>query len=382
MRIEALALRDFRNLRQADMTPGEGINLLYGDNAQGKTNLVEAIYLLTGQKGFRQSREADYIRFEQSRAEIRCRFFQGGRSQTASLVYSRGDGAAPRGGKTAQINEIDVQPSELTGLFCAVVFSPTEVGLIKEGPALRRAFLDSAISQVMPRYLRNMAAFGRALSQRNSLLYDMARHSGMDDLLAVWDRSFAKAAYSVINARWRYVTRLTKPAEEIYRDLSGDRETFSAEYQSSIPGAWGALDAQAGEAHILEALEASREEDLKNGFTTIGPHRDDLSVALDGVPARTFGSQGQQRSCALTLKLAECAVIEEVSGERPILLLDDVLSELDKRRRDYFLSGAGTGRGQMFITCTDRAGFRAVRQGVTMRIQNGEIKARRQIGGA
>lgn len=382
MNIQRLQIRDFRNLIQLDMTPGEGVNLLYGDNAQGKTSLVEAIFLLTGQKGFRQSREVDYIRFGQPRATLLCDFYRGGRTQTASLSFLRSQGSESRCTKEAQINEIDEAPSQLTGLFCAVAFSPAQLELIQEGPGVRRAFLDSAISQVMPRYQSNLAALTRVLTQRNSLLFDVLRNPGMEELLAVWDRSFARAAYAVTKARSRYLRRLAPPAVDLYRELSGARETLSIDYQPSIPGDWDQLEQAEGEALIVEALEQSRNEDLKNGYTTLGPHRDDLFIGLDGMSARAFGSQGQQRSCALTLKLAEAAVIEEVTGEAPVLLLDDVLSELDKRRRDYFLSGEGTRRGQLFLTSCDRSGLRAVRQGVTLRIQDGAIKSRRVIGGS
>ena len=386
MRIERLEIQNFRNIAQAELRPGEGVNLLYGDNAQGKTNLIEAIYLLTGQKGFRPNRESDYIRFGESRAQLDCQFFREGRSQTASLTYLKGGkGASPgeepqKGGKAAWINGIPSQPSELTGLFCAVVFSPTELALVKEGPALRRGFLDSAIDQVMPRYLKTMATFSRILTQRNSLLFDMSRHPGMEEMLAVWDRSFSKAAYSVLHTRSRYLNRLSPKAAQIYGELSGGREVFQVGYQSDMGGSWDSLEPREGEELIRQALERARGEDLKNGFTTTGPHRDDLTITLDGVSARAFGSQGQQRCCALALKLAECAVIREITGEQPIILLDDVLSELDKTRRDYFLSGPY--QGQMFITCCDRAGFRSVRSGVTMRVKGGAIRSRREIGGS
>ncbi len=371
MHITRLSIRDFRNIGEMELEPWNGVNIIYGNNAQGKTNLVEAIYLLTGQKSFRQTRESDLVRFGQPSGEISARFFCGGREQEIRLALEGGK-------RTALLNGLPVGVGELTGRFFAVVFSPTELSLVKEGPSQRRAFLDGAISQVMPRYVRTLADLSRVTFQRNSLLYDMARNPSMDEgLLEVWDRSLARLSYSIINARCRYLARLAPYAGEIYQGISGGKETLSLGYRCSIPGDWGGIGEREGEALIQEALEKSRREDLKNGFTTLGPHRDDLELLVNGVSARAYGSQGQQRSCALTLKLAECRVIREVAGEEPVILLDDVLSELDKTRRDYFL--AGLAPGQLFITCCDRAGFRSIREGSTWRIKEGSLAARRRI---
>ena len=372
MWVERLCLQDFRNIPSLELEPHPGVNIIYGDNAQGKTNLVEALYLLTGQKSFRQSRESDLVRFGQPFARIQADFRPGGRTQEAVLTLGGGK-------KTASLGGAPIQPSELTGEFLAVVFSPAELALVKDGPAQRRAFLDGAISQVMPRYLRMLADFGRAVSQRNSLLADMASHPGMEELLEVWDRSFARLAYSLINARCRYIARLSPRASEIYAGISAGREQLTAAYQCTVPGNWQSLELtpREGEALILEALARSRREDLRCGYTTIGPQRDDLELLIDGASARSFGSQGQQRSCALTLKLAECAIIREVAGEEPVVLLDDVLSELDKKRRDYFLSGIHGG--QVFITCCDRSGFRGIREGAAMRVRQGGIKSVRRF---
>lgn len=368
--ITQLSIRNFRNIAALDLIPGSGVNVIYGDNAQGKTNLVEALYLLTGQKSFRQTKESEFVRFGEKRGEIVARFFAGGREQEVSLTLEGGR-------RSALLNGIPLGVGELTGQFLAVVFSPAELSLVRDGPSQRRAFLDSAITQVMPRYQRTMADLSRVLFQRNSLLTDMARNPSLDEgLLAVWDRSFAKLSYSVINARARFLARLAPFGEEIYRDISGGKESFSMAYQSSVPGDWGNIPEGEGEVLILAALERSRRDDLKNCCTTLGPHRDDLDLRIGGISARAFGSQGQQRSCALTLKLAECRLIREVSGEQPVILLDDVLSELDRERRRYLLSGLA--QGQLFITCCDRSGFSAIRDGATWRIKGGQLAAKRK----
>ena len=371
MEIRKLSLRDFRNIRELELEPHPGVNIVYGNNAQGKTNLMEAIWLLTGQKSFRQTRESDFVRFGQGRGEISARFFASGREQEAKLLLAGGK-------RSASLNGIPAAVGELTGRFFAVVFSPTELSLVKEGPSLRRAFLDGAISQVMPRYLRTLSDLGRVTFQRNSLLSDMARFPSLDEgLLEVWDRSFARLSYSILHARLRYLRRLDPFAREIYRGISGGKEELSLRYLPSVEGDWLELSEEEGVERILAALEGSRREDLRNGFTTLGPHRDDLEILVGGISARAYGSQGQQRSCALTLKLAECRVIREVSGEEPVVLLDDVLSELDKTRRDYFLSGLAPG--QLFITCCDRAGFASIRDGITWRIRDGALAGTRRL---
>lgn len=371
--IKKLIIRDFRNLEEISLEPGEGVNVIYGNNAQGKTNLVEAIYLLTGQRSFRQTRESDFVRFGQRRAEVFAAFFGEGRDQEVRLTIEGGK-------RAATLNDLPAAVGELTGRFFAVVFSPAGLSLVRDGPSQRRAFLDEAITEVMPRYQKTMAALSRTLYQRNSLLCDIARRLAPEDgLLEVWDQSFARLSYSIINARCRYLCRLAPYGEEIYQGISGGKERFSMAYQPSIPGDWGSLGEKEGEEVILSALREARREDIKNGYTGLGPHRDDLELLVDGVSARSFGSQGQQRSCALTLKLAECRVIREISGEEPVILLDDVLSELDKTRRDYLL--AGLAPGQLFITCCDRTGFSAIRGGITWRIQGGALTGRRRIAG-
>lgn len=371
MVVSSLSIRDFRNIPSLELEPSPTVNVIHGDNAQGKTNLIEAVYLLTGQKSFRQNRESVFVRFGEEKAVIRAGFSAGGREQQVSLTIKEGK-------RTAALNELTVGVGELTGRFLAVVFSPAELSLVRQGPGQRRAFLDSAITQVMPRYQKTMADLSRVLFQRNRLLCDISHRLAPDDgLLEVWDRSFSKLSYSIINARCRYLSRLAPFGEEIYRGISGGKEALAMAYRSSIPGDWGRIPEEEGESFIFSALKNAREEDIKNGCTTLGPHRDDLELLINGVSARNYGSQGQQRSCALALKLAECSLIREVAGEQPVVLLDDVLSELDKGRRDYLLSGLA--EGQLFITCCDRTGFSAIRSGVIWQIKDGALVKKTRI---
>lgn len=239
--------------------------------------------------------------------------------------------------------------------------------------------MDGAISQVMPRYMTTLAAMSRILLQRNTLITDMQKSGNaamMEPLLETWDRSLAKVAFSICHARARFIRRLAPPAAEIYMDICKRADQpFSLSYQPSIPapqGAdWADVSPAEGEAHIRAALAVARSEDYKNYCTTLGPHRDNMEVTIAGISARNFGSQGQQRSCALALKLAQCRVMEEALGEAPIILLDDVLSELDKTRRDYFLHGEHPG--QVFITCCDRGAARTLGEGAAFRMKEGQL---------
>ena len=371
MRLTRLKTENFRNLAAVDFSPAPGVNVIYGENAQGKTNLIEAIYLLTGQKSFRAARENDYLRFGSGVARIEAEFTCQNREKTAALAYGSK--------KLAWLSGVECAPSELTGEFLAVVFSPGELALIQEGPAERRAFLDGAISQVMPRYMTTLAAMSRILLQRNTLITDMQKsgnYAMMEPLLETWDRSLAKVAFSICHARARFLRRLAPPAAEIYESICKRADQpFSLSYQPSIPGPkgadWADVSPTEGEAHIRAVLAAARSEDYKNYCTTLGPHRDNMEVAIAGISARNFGSQGQQRSCALALKLAQCRVMEETLGEAPIILLDDVLSELDKTRRDYFLHGEHPG--QVFITCCDRGAARTLGEGAAFRMKEGKL---------
>ena len=371
MRLRRLKIENFRNLAAVDLTPSAGVNVIYGANAQGKTNLIEAIYLLTGQKSFRAARESDFLRFGSGVARIEADFTCQNREKTAALAIGNK--------KQAWLSGVECTPGELTGEFLAVVFSPNELALIQEGPAERRAFLDGAISQVMPRYLATLGTMSRILLQRNTLITDMQKSgnaAAMEPLLETWDRSFARVAYSVCHARARFLKRLAPPAAEIYESIcKRSDQPFSLAYQPSIPAPqdadWAEIPPAEGEAHIRSALAAARLEDYKNYCTTVGPHRDNMEVSIAGISARSFGSQGQQRSCALALKLAQCRVMEETLGEAPIILLDDVLSELDRTRREYFLHGEHPG--QVFITCCDRSAARTPEDGAAFRMKEGQL---------
>lgn len=364
MRIDRLRLRDFRNIAELELQPGGHVNIIHGDNAQGKTNLIEAVWLLTGAKSFRGGRDADLVRFGAACASVEAAFFRDGREQTADLAF----GAGVK--KRARLNEIPLPSGAgLAGVFCAVVFSPAHLSLAQDGPSERRRFADGCICQLSPRYIALLSDYSRTLLQRNTLLKDIAYAPSLLDTLDVWDERLAELGALICRNRAEYVARLAALAGEIYAGISAGRERFGARY---VPG--GAPEGLArGEyrAWLLEALRMARADDLRAGATSVGPHRDDIELSVDGLSLRGFGSQGQQRSAVLALKLAESRLAEQMLGERPVILLDDVMSELDGGRRDYLLNHLDGS--QVFITCCDRQSFDSLQGGREFELKAGAL---------
>lgn len=362
MKIVSLQLKDFRNIEELALTPRPGVNVIWGDNGQGKTNLVEGIWMFTGGRSLRGSTQGELIRFGCKSARLEITFEAGGRRQTAVMKLG--------GKKTVLLNDIPLKSaSELAGVFPAVVFSPDHLSLVKEGPALRRRFLDDAICQLYPRYGRYLSDYNRVLTQRAAVLEEVWRSPSAVYLLEVWDDHFVRLNRALLRLRQRFARRLAEAALPIYAGISGEKEVFAAQYLPTLDLP-EELDTTEAEEYIRKQLLAVREEDIRMHASTIGVHRDDLEITLNGNSARSFGSQGQQRSCALALKLAECQLLEEITGERPIILLDDVLSELDAGRREWLLGGIGGS--QVFLTCCDPAGLEGLEHG-RFHIQAGRL---------
>lgn len=362
MRIEHLKLENFRNMQSIALFPCKTVNIVYGNNAQGKTNLLEAVWLLSGAKSFRGARDADQIRFGENQALIESEFYQAGRVQTAKLQIS--------GQKSAWLNEIKQDSvTALAGIFTAVVFSPSHLGLVKDGPAGRRKFLDTSICQITPLYIRMIGQYQRILVQRNTLLKDIAYAPSLMDTLDVWDEKLAALGGAILRLRMEYTRRLNTEAAKIYKGISMDREQLSLCYR---PLGLRLEEGQSKEeifSLLLEQTVKNRPEDLRNGVTSVGPHRDDLEILINGRSVRSFGSQGQQRSAVLSLKLAESRCIGEILKEHPVILLDDVMSELDQSRREYLLNHL-TG-SQIFITCCDKGYFSQLAEGRVFSMEKG-----------
>ena len=367
MRVTELSFENYRNLKTGSFVPTDGVNVICGSNAQGKTNLLEGLWLFTGGHSFRGARDGDLVRMQAGEAaeaaSLCMKFFGGGREQEAQLKIRNGRRSAVLNGvnrKTA---------SSLVGAFCAVVFSPEHLSLVKDGPSERRAFLDGAICQIHPSYATLLNQYTRTLQQRNTLLKDIPRHRELLDTLEIWDERLAGFGGAVMGERMRYTRRLRPAAEEIYHGISRASEAIGMEYQ--MTGAAKDTSSSDYGAALLQALSRCRRDDLAAGFTTVGPHRDDLLLTLNGTPARIFGSQGQQRSVVLALKLAEASVLEQVMGEAPVVLLDDVMSELDAGRQGYLLNHL-EGR-QIFITCCDPESLRLLDKGRVFLVEDGVV---------
>lgn len=344
MHLATLELRAFRNYDALTIAFSPGLNVLYGDNAQGKTNLLEAIHFLATGRSHRTSRDLDMVK--EGEEELLARASVVRRTGTIDLELRLG--AATR--KQLKINGIaEKKIAKLVGSLAVVLFSPDDLQLLKGPPAGRRRFLDLELSQISPTYLHHLMAYNRLLQQRNSLLKQPALDQG---LLAVYDQQLVETGAQLVVRRAEAVRRLSPIASRYHRMLSEGREDLVLEYQSQGLGEDGAADLESVRRRLERELARVRGEELRRQVTLVGPHRDDVGFWIAGRDARLYASQGQQRTAVLALKLAELDFMTAEIGEAPLLLLDDVASELDPHRRHYLLSAVREGV-QSFITCTD-----------------------------
>ncbi len=334
MIIKSIKLNQFRNYEKLELEFHPGTNLFFGDNAQGKTNILESVYLCGTSRSHRGSRDREMIRFGQDEAHICMRLEK---RQTEyridmHLKKSRAKGIAVGGVPVKKAGE-------LIGIGNFIFFSPEDLGLIKNGPSERRRFLDMELCQLDKIYLFHLTSYSKALAQRARLLRDMAFHPEYEEMLDVWDQQIVRYGKELIARRSRFVRELGPILGRIHRNLSGGREELTVSYEKSTE-----------EEAFGENLRKSRERDLRTCTTNCGPHRDDLCFTVHGADIRKYGSQGQQRTAALSLKLAEIEIVKRSIKDTPVLLLDDVLSELDGSRQRYLLESIHDI--QTLITCT------------------------------
>lgn len=362
MVVKSLSFENYRNLKNSTVFPIDGINVIYGDNAQGKTNLIECLWLFTGGRSFRGSKDGELISFGKDFSKIKLCFNSCGRDQTIEINIRNNR-------RNAVLNDVPKNYiSQIIGSFCAVVFSPNHLTLIKNGPEERRNFIDGAICQIKPSYASALSKYRRVLNERNALLKDIPRHRELEDTLDIWNERLSLEGAVIAYERFAYIKKLSKLAVKFYEGISDGKEQLSVEYKTSFGGTDDMTRSSLKEA-ILSFLQKKQNDDIYAGFTTIGIHRDDLTVKINGREARKFGSQGQQRSAVLSMKLAEASVLGNEKREKPVILLDDVLSELDASRKDYLLNRL---EGlQVFITCCESS----VNSENLIYIKNGEITA-------
>lgn len=364
MKVIAVKFENYRNLKNDIIQPCDGVNIIYGDNAQGKTNLLEAIWLFCGGHSFRSAKDSEVIRWDENFARLEMRFFGQEREQTAKLIFTGNK-------KQLEINGVEKKSAAaLIEKFCAVVFSPEHLNLIKRGPSQRRKFIDSAICREKLQNAVILSKFNRVLVQRNSLLKDIYRRPSLENTLSVWDEPLIQNGAMLIKKRMDYVEMLSQRAKIYHDGISKNSEKLEIKYISSIDAEMSDRTDEIAEK-FRKKLNENRKDDIRTGVTNFGPHRDDIEILINGKNARAFGSQGQQRSAVLSLKLAEASVLKERMGEEPVILLDDVLSELDSKRQDFLLNELKDC--QVFITCCEKSNKEQLKEGKIFLLKNGEV---------
>lgn len=334
MIIKSIELKNFRNYEDLNLSFDEGTNILYGDNAQGKTNILEAAYMSGTTKSHKGSRDKEMIRFGELESHLRTIVLRQGKEYQIDmhLKKSRSKGIA--------INKVPIKKAgELFGILNIVFFSPEDLNIIKNGPAERRRFLDSELCQLDKIYLSDLTNYNKILAQRNKLLKDLVFRPDLKDTLPIWDMQLVETGKKIIQRRKKFVEELNDIVHEIHYRISGEKEELYLRYEPNID-----------DIFFEDELNRAKIKDIKLCQTSVGPHRDDLLFSIGDVDIRKFGSQGQQRTSALSLKLSEIELVRKSIQDTPVLLLDDVLSELDSNRQNYLLNNISDT--QTIITCT------------------------------
>lgn len=380
MKAEGLQLRSYRNYGELTLDFAPGVNIFLGANAQGKTNIIEAVYYAALARSHRTSKDQELIGWEAEGAAMRLSFSRLSVASRLDFLWQRGKR------RRILLNGQAIRPKELVGNFTAVLFSPEDLYLIKGAPAGRRTFLDAEISQSSPAYYHELSRYQHLLQQRNALLKKIRDHEARRDMLELWDGQLAESAARLVARRYLAVRRLSELARRCQSRISGALENLSLGYElhrhrdDAAPLAWegremdGKSMAESLTAWYNERMAKYRELDIARSVTGLGPHRDDLLISVNGVDLRAYGSQGQQRTGALALKLAELDFLREGVGEYPVLLLDDVMSELDAGRRRELLAYLQREEIQTLITATDRAYFPARSFGQFFSVRAGQVR--------
>ena len=333
MWIKELRINNFRNYKNEEIKFEKNINIFYGENAQGKTNIIEAIFLCSMGRSFRTNKDKEMILLNESQANIEIEFEKSDRSGKIKIELA--------GKKNVSINGIKIKKlSELLGNVNIVIFTPDDINILKGGPQNRRKFLDIMISQLKPKYMHIYNLYLKTLEERNNYLKNVENKN--DNLLEVWDEQLAEYGYQVYLYRKEFIEKIKNKIKNIHKNITNNKEEINIEYKSDCED----------KNKFLELLRTRKKLDIIKGYTTKGIHRDDFTIFINDIPVNVYGSQGQHRTAILSLKLSELQVIYDEIGENPILLLDDFMSELDEQRRRNFLENIKDT--QVIITCTDK----------------------------
>ncbi len=334
MIIKSLELNNYRNYKELNINFDKGVNILYGENAQGKTNILEAIFMSATTKSHKGSKDKEIVNFNSDEAHIKTILDKDGLERRVDMHLRKGRA------KGIAVDKVRLKKAtELLGILNIVFFSPEDLNIIKNSPAHRRHFVDMELCQLDHIYLYDLNNYNKIISQRNKLLKDAGFNPEYRDMLKIWDSQLVSYGKKIIERRKLFVDELNKIIETIHKKLSGDKEVLRIEYEPHCMA-----------DQYEEVLKKNIEKDIKLKMTSAGPHRDDFIFYSNDIDVRVYGSQGQQRTAALSLKLSEIELVKQLTKDNPVLLLDDVLSELDSNRQTYLLNNIGDI--QTIITCT------------------------------
>lgn len=334
MYIKSVQLKGYRNYKDSTVYFDKGTNILYGDNAQGKTNVLESIFMCATTKSHKGSKDKEIIGFDEDEAHITLFLDKSGNEIKIDMLL-RKDKA-----KVVAVNGSKIRKAtELLGILNVVLFSPEDLSIIKDGPSERRRFIDTELCQLDGIYLYNLSKYNKIIDQRNKLIKDSYLNKELIETLNIWDMQLVSYGNLIIEKRRKFIEELNIIISEVHNKLTDGKEQLSVMYEPDV-----------NIEDFEKSLIKNRDKDIKYKMTSVGPHRDDFSFIVNGIDIRKYGSQGQQRTAALSLKLSEIEIVKRLTGHTPVLLLDDVLSELDNNRQNYLLSTIG--EIQTIITCT------------------------------
>ena len=353
MIINSYKINSFRNIDYCEIIPCGNMNVICGENAQGKTNLIEGIWLFTGAKSFRGAKDSEFINFQKEKCSLEIEFQSEGIKKESKIIIGEKKEFFLNGKKIKNNNSF-------VGNLNAIVFSPVDLRLVTDGPSVRRRFLDIAIGQLYPSYIDILKNYLRAVTQRNSIIKDLKYDSTVNVMLDVFESEIVANGKKIIELRKRYTQKLNEFLPSLYSGISGGKEILETEYICENPD------------DLEEKLKIKRKEDMYSSVTSVGPHRDDILFKINGMNARNFGSQGQKRSIALSLKLAEAEVIRKKVGKCPLCLMDDVMSELDPSRQNFILNHVEDM--QVFLTCCDPSNVKNLIAGKIFSVKEGRVE--------
>lgn len=368
MRINNILLQNFRNYSNLELTFNEHRNIIVGENAQGKTNLIEAIYLSAFAKSFRTNNAGDMVKFGEERGRVNVDINSEDMDKNIDIsILTNGRKMIKKDGKAVR------RTADLLNNIVVIIFSPDDLRIIKDSPERRRAYINRELSQIRPKYYDVLKNYSDVLKQKNSLIKGLSNsqysRTYNTDMMDVYDRQLADYGYELIRYRKEFVDMLSEEAGEIMAAISGGKEDLKIEYKTSCDY----ISAPEGREIMFKQLYHNRQKDIYAGFATLGPHRDDLEFYINGTDAKKYGSQGQQRTIALSLKLAEIRIAKQILDEYPVLLLDDVLSELDLDRQRFLVNQIDDV--QLFITSAELNDevIETLQGGTLFRVEEGTI---------